>query len=142
MLVRDLMTTDPVTISAESNLRDAMRLMLSEAVDYVIVVDSDGNPGGFVTKDDVVGAVYQAEPPPAEIRIVAVAHTPDFTVGPEMTVRKAGRRLTEENAAVAPVMDGLELVGVLTLPDIVEHLSLLLQQAAASEQAERKGLDL
>lgn len=141
MLVRELMTTDLVTISAEATLRDTMLRMLSEEVGYVIVVDNDGNPGGFVTRTDVLHALYQADPPPDEIRIVAVAHTPEFTFDPSMTVRKAARRMTEENASAVLVMDGLDLRGVLTLPNIVEHLSLLLKQAVASAEADEEPLE-
>lgn len=146
MLVRDVMTTDFVTVPAAATLREAIGRMLSAESGYAIVVDNDGNPGGFVTRDDVIHAVYQADPPPGEIRIVAVAHTPEFTFDPSTTVRKAARRMTDENASEVLVMDGLDLVGVLTLANIVEHVGTILQQAAASDRASDRtsqaGLDL
>lgn len=142
MLVREVMTTDPATIPAQANLREGIQQMLAAEVGYAIVVDNDDNPGGFITKDDILQTVYQADSPPAEIRIVAVADPPDVTVEPSTTVRKAARRMTTENVSAALVMDGLDFAGVLTLADIVEHLGMVLQQAAASDQAEQQELNL
>jgi len=124
MLVRDVMNPDPVTISAGRSLRETIRLMLVEDEEYVIVVDNDGNPGGVIAGTDILHAIYQADPPPEEIRVVAVAHAPDFTIDPTLTVRKAVRELTTREQTVAPVMDGLDLVGVVSLSRIMSHPSI------------------
>lgn len=136
MFVRELMTTDMVTVPADITLRDAIRRMLFKEVGYVVVVDEDGNPGGFITETDVLHAVYQAEPPPSEISVVDVAHPPEFTVGPNTTIGHVARKMIDRNERKVPVMDDLELVGVLTLSDIVAHLSDIRQDTAGNSRNE------
>lgn len=135
MLVRDVMTTDPVTITPASSLREAIQRMLAEDAAYVVVVDSDGNPGGFLTKDDVLQTVYQADPAPADIRVVSIAEPPELTVDPSMEIREAASKLTAENVSAALVMDRLDFEGVLTVPDIVGDLGRIFEQLATGEQA-------
>jgi len=134
MLVRDVMATDPVTITATSNLREAIKRMLAEDSAYVVVVDSDGNPGGFLTKDDVLQTVYQADSSPADIRVVSIADPPELTVDPSMEVREAASQMTAEDVSAALVMDHLDFEGVVTVADIVADLGRIFDQRAASEQ--------
>lgn len=137
MLVRHVMDTDPPIIAAERSLRETIKLMIAEEADYVIVVDSEGNPGGIITESDILHAVYQADPPPEEIRVVAVAHAPDFTVDPTLTLRKAVRELTGKDQNTAPVMDGLELVGMISLERILDHPAITIQEMGLDEQREQ-----
>ena len=129
MLVDDLMSTDVVTVPARASIRGTVGRMLSTGADAVVVVDSEGNPGGLVTRDDIVHVVYQADKPPEEIRVVAVAHAPALTLSPSITVRKAVRRMCAENVRVALVVDGLDVEGIVRARDVLDHLSVLLQQA-------------
>ncbi|PSQ56731.1 MAG: signal transduction protein [Halobacteriales archaeon SW_9_67_25] len=137
MLVRDVMAADPVTISAEASLRETVQRMLAEGSTYVVVVDNDGNPGGFFTKDDVLQTMYQAERPPADIRVISVAEPPELTVDPSMEVREAASQVTAENVSAALVMDRLDFEGVFSVVDIVEHLGPILDATAAGEQVEQ-----
>lgn len=134
MLVRDVMATDPVTISAESSLREAIQRMLAEGAAYVVVVDGDGNPGGFLTEDNVLQTVYQTDPEPADIRVVSIAKPPELTVDPSMEIREAASRMTAENVPAALVMDRLDFVGVLSVAGIIGHLGRILDGRAAGEQ--------
>ncbi len=137
MLVRHVMDTDPPIIAAERSLRETIKLMIAEEADYVIVVDSEGNPGGIITESDILHAVYQADPSPEEIRVVAVAHAPDFTVDPTLTLRKAVRELTGHDQNTAPVLDELELVGMVSLEEIMDHPAITIQEMGLDEQREQ-----
>lgn len=134
MLIRDVMQPDPVTVPASASLRDTIRHMLLQEVGYVIVVDSDDNPGGVVTESDLLHAVYQADPPPADIGVVDVAHAPDFTIKPTLPVRKAVRRMTSRDQTVVPVMDGLDLVGIVSLSRIVGDPSITVHERGVEER--------
>lgn len=139
MLVEDLMSTDLVTVPARASLRGAIGRMLSTGAEAVVVVDSDGNPGGLVTRDDIVHVVYQAEKPPAEIGVVAVAHAPALTLSPSVTVRKAVRQMCSEDVGVALVVDGLDIEGILRARDVLDHLSVLLQQSSSDRMKGDRG---
>lgn len=139
MLVQHVMDTDPPILVAERSLRETIKLMVAKEVDYVIVVDSEGNPVGIITESDILHAVYQADPPPEEIKVASVAHAPEFTVGPTLTLRKAVRELTGKDQNTAPVMDGLELVGMISLDIILDHPGITIKRLGLDEQKELWG---
>jgi len=138
MFVKDLMTTDVVTVRADVTLRDAIRRMLAEGVGSVVVVDNDGNPGGIVTETDALYAVYQAEAAPEDIDILTVAHSPSLTAKPSMTVQTLARKMDDENVDKAPVMDDLDLVGMVTRTDIVGHLAEIRKEATRLGQPHKE----
>ena len=122
MLVQDLMSTDVVTVDRRATLRRAVKALLEHEGGSVIVVD-DGQPVGIVTESDALRAGYVTEQPFGEITVNDMAHRPVITTKPEATVPFVARKMATEDVKKVPVMDDLELVGMITLTDIVRHLS-------------------
>jgi CBS domain-containing protein len=58
-LAREVMTHDPITISKDSDLANAARIMSRNNISGIPVVDSDENLVGIVTKSDIIRAVYE-----------------------------------------------------------------------------------
>lgn len=56
LIARDIMTRDPVVVSPEAPLGNAMDLMRERRVNEVLVVDSDGKPCGLVSLHDLIAA--------------------------------------------------------------------------------------
>jgi len=135
MLVQDLMTTDVVTIPRTATLHDAVGRLLGEEVGSVIAVSEEGNPTGIVTETDVLHASYQTRDALNEIAVADLSHRPVVTTKPEVTVQTVARKMADEDVKKVPVMDDLDTVGIITLTDIVWHLSELRKEAAALEQA-------
>lgn len=129
MLVEDLMTTDVVTAAHDATLRAAVEQLLSEGVGSVIVVDGDGYPVGMVTESDALRAAYETGLPLDEIAVADLSHRAVVTTPPDRTVQSVARRMAEEGVKKVPVMDGIELVGMITLTDVVWHLSEIRKEA-------------
>jgi CBS domain-containing protein len=53
MRAQDIMTTDVVTVSPETGVRDVAKLMIDRRISGVPVVDSDGHIVGVVTERDL-----------------------------------------------------------------------------------------
>lgn len=134
MLVRDLTRTDPVTVPADASLRDVVGRMLAGGEGCVIVVDADGNPAGVITDTDVLQTVYQVDRPLAEIDAVAVAGAPEFTLEPSVTAGKASRMMVRQGETEVLVMDGLDLLGTVSLSRIVSHPSVSVGEATDDER--------
>ena len=62
LLVRDLMTDEPVTARPDWPLVVAVRSMVGHGVNRVPVVDQAGRPLGLLTRDDVLRAVAAVSP--------------------------------------------------------------------------------
>ncbi len=54
LIVRDLMTTPPKTISASASLDEAARRMIDEHVHRLVVVDNRRMPIGVISESDIV----------------------------------------------------------------------------------------
>ncbi|MEZ6187847.1 MAG: CBS domain-containing protein [Planctomycetota bacterium] len=57
-----VMTRDPITISAKAPLADAARLMLENHFNALPALDDQGQLAGILTSDDLLYAVVQAGP--------------------------------------------------------------------------------
>lgn len=128
MQVRDLMTTDVVTCPADESLETAVERMLSRRVGSVIVTDG-GDPTGIVTETDAMHAGAATDRPFAGIELREVASSPLYTVGPRTTVRSAVQQMQTRDVKKLPVVRQLELVGILTLTDVVYGYSDIVREA-------------
>lgn len=138
MQVRDLMSTDVVTVPAEATVAAAVDRLFEADVGSVIVVDADGDPVGIVTESDALRVARETGKPLADIGVREVGHRPVVTTTPKKSIPTVARTMAEAGVKKVPVMEGLDLVGMVTLTDIVWHLSALRQESAAIEAVHEK----
>lgn len=133
MQVRELMSTDVVTVPVDATVADVVDRLLDSGVGSVIVVDADSNPAGIVTESDVLRVARETGQPLEEIDVTAVGHRPVVTTMPSTSVSTAARTMADEGVKKVPVIDGIDLVGIVTLSDIVWQLTTLRQELADAE---------
>jgi CBS domain-containing protein len=129
MLVKDLMTTDVVTVPQDATLRAAAERLLTEDVGSVIVVDEETNLAGMVTETDTLRAAYETDAPLSEIAVADLSHPAVVTTTPDRTIQHVARTMADEGVKKVPVVDGIDLVGMITLTDIVWELSDIRKEA-------------
>jgi len=128
MQVRELMTSDVVTAAPDERLRACVERMLREGVGSVVVV-ADGAHRGIVTESDALLAAYRTERPLGEIPARAAMSSPIERVSPSATALKAARRMEDAGVKKLAVVENLELRGIVTLSDVVEHLDSVHDEA-------------
>jgi len=133
MLVCDAMTTDVVTIPADALLRRAVGVMLREGVGSALLA-RDGDPAGIVTETDALRAAYRFERPFGEIPVAKAASDGVVTISPDATVRKAVRKMHEVDVKKLPAVEGLDVVGILTMTDVVREQGALIDEAVRLEE--------
>lgn len=133
MLVAEVMTANVVTVDVDRTVADAAGRMLEFGIGSV-VVSRDGDPVGILTETDVVTAGYDSGRPLGAIPIEAAMSHPLVTVAPETTVRAAVERMREAHVKKLPVVDGIDLVGILTQEDVVFAHPKLLREAIHHEE--------
>jgi acetoin utilization protein AcuB len=134
MLVREIMTKDPVTISPKDTLRTAIQKMASVGCRRLPVL-TERRLVGIIADLDIREALNS----PIVLRerwqdeelmdhaIVEACMTPNpLTVTPDTPVIDAARQMRDHKIGGLPVMDGNELVGIVTETDLLDALIKLL----------------
>lgn len=132
MKIRELMTTDLVTVSPEATVAEAARLMRDADIGDVLVVD-DGRLVGILTDRDVTVRVTAQGMDPGRAR-VGDHMTTDLVTGlPDWDVEDAADILAEEQVRRLPILENGRLVGIVSLGDIAVQL---MEEEVAAEALE------
>ena len=107
--------------SPKQSVLEAVKSMQEKRVGALIVVD-DGKPVGVFTERDVLNRVVTCECKLSETSVAEVMTKNLVVVSPETTVRQAMVITTEKRCRHLPVMDGDELVGVVSSGDLAHWL--------------------
>jgi len=128
LAVRDVMSTDVVTVGPNDRLALVDELMSREHIRHVPVLDSDGELCGVITKRDLfrgallkaLGFGSRAEQHLLETILVKEAMTDDpMTTTPDTALVEASKIMLERKVGCLPVTDRDKLVGILTEGDFV-----------------------
>jgi CBS domain-containing protein len=103
--------------SPGQTILDAIKTMRDRKVGGLLVVD-DGKPVGMFTERDVMTRVVACECNPAETPVSEVMTSNLVAVGPDTTVQQAMAIVTEKRVRHLPVMNGDELLGVVSSGDL------------------------
>ena len=127
MLVRDRMTPDPVTITKDTNLRDALDLVRSHKFRHLPVVDQNGKLVGVVTEKSLIYAaptptttlsVFEVDYILSRVTVGQVMRMSVITVGPGLPIEEAARVMVDHRIGCLPVVENGELVGIISDTDI------------------------
>ena len=122
------------SVAPDSTVRDAVRLMNRQRIGAVLVME-EGNMVGIFTERDVLVRVVDAQLDPKTTAIRDVMTAKLVTVSPDMRVGEALRMITEQRKRHLPVVEGRELLGLVSLGDLSNWATQFLQ--AEVDQLER-----
>ncbi len=126
MFVKDYMAVNPVTITTEDSVGDAFRLMKEHSIRRLPVL-SNNKVIGIVTKQDLLKSTPSPATSLSEINQMFVFQnikindimTKNITViSKDAILEEAAVVMEERKIASLPVMDGDELVGMITESDL------------------------
>lgn len=118
MHVRDGMSTMVLTVGPGHTLREAARQMVDKHVGAAVIADPEAPGPAIITERDVLGSIGRDEDPDQEK--VADHLTSDIVVaGPDWSLEQAATEMVRRGFRHLVVVDGGELVGVLSMRDIV-----------------------
>lgn len=111
------MTPSVVTADPAASVLEVAQLMRDRNVGSVVIRGSDARPIAMVTDRDLTVRVLADEREDAE-PVSACASRPLVSGDPEMDLEEAAALMVQHRIRRLPVMDGDELVGIVTLDDI------------------------
>jgi CBS domain-containing protein len=134
MLVRDVMTSDPVTITRRTTVKEALAILARRGFAALPVVGASGRLYGIVSEADLIAenVVWDPRAPerPITVEPLRPAHLVEevctravVTVGPSDDVATAVDLMASTGARSLPVVDGHDLVGVVSRSDVVATLA-------------------
>ena len=142
----DIMTTDVITVTKDTNLQDLARIFYENHINGVPVVDDDGRLIGIICESDLIrknkklhiptvvtifDAVFYLESPKkiekeiARINATKVEelYTKEvFTVDEKTEIDEIATFMTQKKVYTIPVVDGDRLVGVIGKADLIRTL--------------------
>jgi len=128
MLVRDWMTPNPTTITPDTPVLDAIKLLKDQGYRRLPVVEN-GKLVGIVTDKDLKDAmpskattlsVWELNYLLSKLTVAEVMAKPVITVEAEEPLEEAALLMEEYRIGGLPVLDKGELVGIITITDVLK----------------------
>lgn len=143
---RELMTTDVVTVSPDTSVKEAAQLMSEKHIGSLPVLNDSGELIGIVTESDLImqdvkvhfpsyvhlldGFIYlesysrfEKELKKAVAAAVRdVMTSPVVTAGPDTDVETLATLMMEKHIGRVPIVEGSRLAGVVSKRDIVRSI--------------------
>ena len=144
--VKDIMTTEVITVSPETEIVQATNLLLENRINGVPVTDETGKLVGILCQSDLIAqqkklpipsfftllnglipliSKKQLEKQVQKIAAITVAQamTPNpVTVQPDMNIEEVAALMVDRNFHTIPVVDEGELVGIVGKEDMLRTL--------------------
>jgi CBS domain-containing protein len=122
MAISDIARNDVVTVDQEATVTDIAHVMRDERVGSVVVVDGKGTVAGLLTDRDLVVSGLAEGRHPDECIANDILSSNVFSVDPDDDVATVVERMREQGVRRVPVMRDRDLVGIVTLDDLLVHL--------------------
>ncbi len=132
MQVRDVMTREPVTVRPQISVVDARAEMSRRRIRHLLVTEDGGLLVGIVTDRDIRSSlpspatslsVWELNYLLARLTVGEVMTRAVITVDPDRDVREAARIMIDHKIGGLPVLEGREIVGVVTDTDLLRVLA-------------------
>jgi CBS domain-containing protein len=124
--VRDVMTPSPVTAAPDMSIGDVQEIFEAHDFNGLPVIDGGGRLIGMITKLDVLKAFAfsgKTKVPPYEV--IMAKHAERFMTekchafAPDTPLTRVLQRMTETGYKSFPVLEGSELVGIISREDVL-----------------------
>lgn len=126
---------ETITIPCRATVGDAIRRMAEHRVGAVLIVDSDECSVGIFTERDVLNMYADGRTDLEAVKVADCMTCSVVTGTPDTTVDEALTRMTAGRFRHLPVMAGDEVVGLVSIGDLVKAR---LDETAAEAQSLRE----
>lgn len=145
MKISELASEDVVTVYLDESILEVAETLREERVGSAVVLDSNDDVLGVVTDRDLVVYGQQFVDSLATTTVNDILSMGVVSVGPDTDVLELTERMREEGVRRVPVVEDGEVLGIVTLDDIVAGLAEELESpelenlAAVIEAASPRG---
>ena len=119
---REIMTNDTRCVGENQTLVEAARLMRELGVGALPICGEDNRLKGMVTDRDIVVKCIADGGDPQQVKASALAEGKPVTVGADDDIDVALHTMADHKVRRLPVIDGHDLVGIISQADIARNL--------------------
>ncbi|MGL5077109.1 MAG: CBS domain-containing protein [Waterburya sp.] len=146
--VAEIMTADPITVSPETSLQEAIRILVEKKISGLPVVNSEGKLVGIISETDLTWQATGVDTPPYIMFLDSVIYLQNpakhnqeihkalgqtvkeamsdrpVTIKGTQLVREAARIMHEKKIRRLPVVDEQsQLIGIITQGDVIRMMA-------------------
>jgi len=122
--VKDLMQTIVKTVRKDVKLLEATKMMKDFNVSSLVVEpENDGDTFGIITRKDIVETIVMDPTGGISFTVDDVMTKPALTVSSKLSISNCHQMMRMVGIRRMPVVDGTELVGILSNTDIFTKLA-------------------
>lgn len=127
MIVKNVMTKDPICVVSDASLTDAKALMNKHKISKLPVIDKEKNLVGILTKNDLAKAgpsdattldMFEIGYLLSKLTVSKIMSKKVITVMESEVVEECARIMVDNQIGCVPVMKGKVLVGIVTESDL------------------------
>lgn len=118
IILRDAMTTHPVTCSPEMNVHDAVTLMVDNHVGSLLIVRGADLLGIFTEKDILTKVILPCKDS-TKTSVSSIMTTDIHSLGPELDISVAVDLMVKKDIRRVPILENGKLVGLVTEKDLL-----------------------
>ena len=119
---RDIMTPDVTCVAETETVLDAARKMADLGVGSLPICGSDNRLKGMLTDRDIVVKCIAEGRDPSSTKVSELAEGKPVTIGADDSVDEALRTMKNHGVRRLPVIDGHDLIGIVSQADIARNL--------------------
>lgn len=112
MLVKDIMTVDPITINPDATIMEAEKMLSINKIGRLLVVEKD-KLVGMLTDGDIISEKN------LEASVKDFMSDDLIIINQNSTVQQAAKKISDNHIGGLPVFDNDQLIGIVTSEDIV-----------------------
>ena len=120
---RDIMTGDVECTRTTDTIVEAAKKMRDLDVGALPICGEDDRLAGMLTDRDIVLQCVANGADPNTVKVEEYAGDETVTIGADDTIEETLRTMTEHGVRRLPVIDGHDLVGVVSQADVARNLS-------------------
>lgn len=139
--VEDIMVEDVITVDSDVPVMEAVKLMNENEIGC-LVVTRRGKNVGIITERDLLKRIIAKLRDPTKTKVRQIMTKPLIMVDPDMDLEDATKLMFKRNIKKLPVIEGGNLVGLVSLTDIARFQPQMMKilKRLSAQQAPPKRL--
>jgi CBS domain-containing protein len=142
VLVADLMTREPRSVKPETNLLQCAKILVQKRAGSLLLVSGKRLVGIISRKDILWALVKKSKEDLSQIRAVDISPRKIATIKPTKTIGEALKKMKKLKFERLPVIQNKELVGIITLRDILNFHPEIYPELKEYEQIQEEAQKL